>query len=72
MTVNNNAWILEGLTVSGNYLDSIPVEGKVTLSRVKYGGKVSHHVQLFKPVNVYGAIRDVVILDHDQIQNVRG
>ena len=61
---NLNQWILEGLTVTGLYLDSIPVEGKVSLSRVKYGGKVSHHVQLSTPIDVYGSSRDRVILDH--------
>ena len=66
-----STWHLEGLTVKGRYLDSIPVEGKVTLSRVKYGGKVAHHVTLNKPIVVYGATRDTVILDHDQIEQVR-
>ena len=72
MSINNTAWVLEGLTVTGLYLDSIPVTGKITLSRVKYGGTVSHHLQLDKPVNVYGAMRDTVILDNHQIQSVRG
>lgn len=70
--LHQNNWVLEGLTVTGLYLDSIPVKGKVTLSRVKYGGKASHHVQLFEPVNVYGALRDVVILDNEQVQTVKG
>ena len=69
---NLNQWILEGLTVTGLYLDSIPVEGKVSLSRVKYGGKVSHHVQLIKPIDVYGSSRERVILDHEQIKTVKG
>lgn len=69
---NNTAWVLEGLTVTGLYLDSIPVTGKITLSRVKYGGAITHHLQLDKPVNVYGVIRDSVILENHQIQNVRG
>jgi hypothetical protein len=65
-------WVLEGLTVTGLYLDDIPVQGVVSLSRVKYGGEVSHHVQLDKPIEVYGALRDTVILDHKQIQTVKG
>ncbi len=65
-------WVLEGLTVTGLYLDDIPVQGVVSLSRVKYGGEVSHHVQLDKPIKVYGALRDTVILDHKQIQTVKG
>ncbi len=72
MSQNNTAWILEGLTVTGLYLDDIPVQGVVSLSRVKYGGEVSHHVQLDKPIEVYGALRDTVILDNHQIQTVRG
>ncbi len=72
MSQNNTAWILEGLTVTGLYLDDIPVQGVVSLSRVKYGGEVSHHVQLDKPIEVYGALRDTVILDNHQIQTVKG
>ena len=71
MSQNNTAWVLEGLTVTGLYLDSIPITGKITLSRVKYGGGVSHHVKLDKPVCVYGVMRDNVILDNHQIQNVK-
>ena len=63
-------WDLEGLIVSGTYLDEIFVQGKVTLSRVAYGGDIHHHVKLDKPINVYGAIRDTVILDHKQITQV--
>jgi len=74
MSVKTNctAWVLEGLTVTGLYLGSIPVEGKIRLSRVKYGGKVSHHLDLIKPVEVYGALRDSVILDNDEILTIKG
>jgi len=65
-----NQWCLEGLTVTGLYLDLFPVKGRVELSRVQYGGEVSHHIQLEKPINVYGAFRDRVILMHKDIETV--
>jgi hypothetical protein len=65
-------WCLEGLTVSGLYLGSIPVKGKVDLSRVEYGGEVSHHVQLESPINIYGEMRERVILMHKHISSIRG
>lgn len=63
-------WNLEDLKVSAVYLGDIPVTGRVTLSRVKYGGDISHHVKLDSPINIYGAVRDVVIIDHKHIQTV--
>ncbi len=63
-------WNLEGLNVSATYLDTFSVTGKVTLSRVKYGGTVTHHVSLDKPINVYGAIREVVIIEHQDVHQV--
>jgi hypothetical protein len=63
-------WNLEGLNVRGMYLDTFEVRGKVNLSRVKYGGEVSHHVTLDTPINVYGTMRDVVILDHKNVAQV--
>lgn len=64
-------WNLEGLSVRGTYLDSFKVSGKVELSRVKYGGEVSHHVVLDEPIEVFGAVRDRVILDHKYVESVR-
>ena len=43
-------WNLEGMCVSGMYMGEFPVTGVVTLSRVQYGGEVSHHVELETPV----------------------
>lgn len=63
-------WILEKMKVSGKYMGEFPVTGRVRLSRVKYGGGVCHHVKLDNPIMVYGAERDVVILDHTQIELV--
>lgn len=64
-------WNLEGLTVTGKYLGTIPVTGRVVLSRVKYGGEVSHHIVLESPITVYGAVRDRVILEHGFVSSVR-
>lgn len=65
-------WDLEGMTVSGKYMGEFPVTGKVRLSRVKYGGWVTHHVDLDTPIEVYGSIRDSVILNQHDIEQVRG
>jgi hypothetical protein len=63
-------WVLEGLRVEGMYMDEIPVSGRVELSRVKYGGVVSHHVVLDEPTMVYGRVRDRIILDHEEVTRV--
>ena len=63
-------WNLEGLTVRGSYMGEFPVSGTVELSRVKYGGGVCHHIKLDECVNVYGATRDRVILNHSEINQV--
>ena len=65
-------WNLEGMQVVGMDMNDITVSGTVDLSSVKYGGEVSHHVVLDSPINVYGAIRERVILNHSEIVQVRG
>lgn len=69
---SKNMWNLEGMTVSGLYMGEhkFPVKGKVELSRVAYGGEVKHHVALEEPIEVYGALRDRVILNHGHVQRV--
>jgi hypothetical protein len=74
-------WNLEGMRVKGLYLSGdVPVTGKVTLSRVEYGGNVSHHVKLDKGFQWRGSTKkvivsreagDVVIVDHKYITEVR-
>lgn len=61
---------LDGRRVTGMYMSEYPVSGIVRLSRVKYGGGMSHHVTLNSPINVYGAVRDSVILDANEILGV--
>jgi hypothetical protein len=65
-------WNLEGMKVEGTYLDQFKVRGRVTMSRVKYGGGVSHHIELDTPMTIYGLERDRLILDHQDITRVRG
>ena len=52
------------------YMGEFPVAGVVRLSRVKYGGVVSHHVELDKPIKVYNAMRDRVILDEPEVKGI--
>ena len=62
-------WNLEGLTVRGEYF-GVPVEGVVTLSRVKFGGTVQHTVDLFFPITIFGAERTSVLLDANEVVHV--
>lgn len=64
-------WILEGMRVTGKYLREYPVTGVVELSRVAYGGYVKHTVVLDNPIEIYGSIRDRVILNHFEIETVK-
>jgi len=63
-------WNLENLRVTGNYMGMFPIAGKVTESRVKYGGSISHTVALDNPITVFGAIRDRVLLDNWEIEKI--
>jgi hypothetical protein len=63
-------WNLENLRVSGKYMDEFPITGKVRVSRIKYGGGVSHHIDLDTPINVYGSIRESVVVNHSDIEQV--
>ena len=63
-------WNLEGLRINGLYMGLFPISGKVDLSRVQYGGEVSHHIVLDEPIKVYGAIRDRIILEHKFVNRV--
>ena len=64
-------WILEGMQVTGKYIGDYPVSGRVELSRVAYGGEVKHTVVLDNPIEVYGAKRWRVILNHSDIETVK-
>ena len=74
------SWNLEGLAVEGLYLSGdVKVRGVVTRSRVKYGGIISHHVELdhgfewkgdTNKVLVSRKAGETVILDHEYITRV--
>lgn len=68
-------WNLEGERINATYLGDIPVSGEVTLSRVKYGGGVSHHVRLdheIKDLSIHRSAGDTVIVDHRDVTRVFG
>lgn len=69
-------WNLEGERVKATYLGDIPVIGTVRLSRVKYGGGVSHHIILEEGFEAYANIRrkagDGVLVDHEEIVQCLG
>ena len=64
-------WNLEGLHVTGTYMGEFPVSGRVESSRVKYGGGVQHTVVLDETIQVYSAVRDRVLLNHENVNRVR-
>jgi len=63
-------WNLEGRIVRGKYAGLVQVRGTVLESRVAYGGRVKHHVELIEPVEVYGAKRYSVLVNHEEVENV--
>jgi hypothetical protein len=64
------SWNREGQQVAGIYLKSFTVIGTVENSRVKYGGTVQHTVQLAQPVEIFGTIRDRILLDEGDLLTV--
>lgn len=64
-------WNLEGLHVTGMYMGDFPCSGRVESSRVKYGGGIQHAVVLDQPLQVYSAVRERVLLDHEHVVRVR-
>ena len=61
---------LDGMRTIGMYMGDYPVSGTVRWSRVKYGSGMSHHVTLDNPINVFGAVRDSVILNENEVAGV--
>ena len=62
-------WNKEGQRVAGVYLGAYTVSGVVTESRVRYGGTVQHTVKLDQPVEVFGRIAEVLLLDDNDLFN---
>lgn len=65
-------WDLEGMEVTGKYMEEFPFTGIVRLSRVAYGGGIKHHIDLDTPIEAYGSVRDSIIVKHCDIEKVRG
>ncbi len=66
-------WNLEGMTVVGFYMGEIPVRGLCTLSRVKYGGGISHHITLDNGYDAGYTKREAgegIILNHRDVDRV--
>jgi hypothetical protein len=61
------SWNKEGQRVAGVYLNAYTVQGLVTESRVKYGGKVQHTVQLDQPLQIFGRTAEVLLLDEQEL-----
>jgi len=69
-------WNLEGMQIEGTYLDVVEVSGRVTHSRVAYGGGVEHLVKIDNGFSaVGGRVRrdagEVIIVEHKYITGVR-
>lgn len=63
-------WNLENQYITGKYLGEFPFTGKVRLSRAAYGGGIKHHIDLVEPITVYGAVRDSIIIGHENVETV--
>ncbi len=66
-------WNLQGMTVVGHYMGDIPVRGLCTLSRVKYGGGISHHITLDEGFDAGFTKREAgegIILDNQDVERV--
>lgn len=64
------SWNLEGSLVSGVYLEKNHVSGRVVESRVAYGGRVQHTVELNHAMNFFGIDRTHVILYTEELTSV--
>jgi len=64
------SWNLEGKRVNGFYMGQFPYTGMVVESRVKYGGQVQHTVQVDAPFEVYGSVRDRVLVSTTEINRI--
>ena len=71
----SHGWKLEGMYVEATYCGDIPVCGVVAHSRVAYGGRVEHHIELEHGINWQNKIvrpkGDVVIVDHSTITRIK-
>lgn len=55
-------WDRTDQIIQGKYL-GIPFCGIVRRSRVKYGGRVQHAVDLFEEIEIVGVLRDSILIE---------
>lgn len=60
-------WNREGEDVEFKYKKSIPCSGKISSSRVLYGGNVQHTVMLDSPVQIHGYSRNIVCVQETDL-----
>ena len=60
-------WNREGQEVTFLYKRSVPCSGKITSSRVLYGGDVQHTVMLDVPTEIRGYVRNVVCVQESDL-----
>jgi hypothetical protein len=63
-------WNLEGMVIWARYMGEFDVCGRVESSRVKYGGEVQHTIVLAEPVEIYGQMRDRLLIEHKYVTRV--
>lgn len=57
----------EGQFVLGKYYGN-EFSGTVTLSRVKYGGRIQHTVELLFPIEVHSEILEIVLCNEEELE----
>lgn len=67
MQYRQASWNLHGKWVTGMYLEEHEFEGVVTHSKIGYRGQVQHVVLLDEPIEVNECIREVLVMDDDEI-----
>jgi hypothetical protein len=61
------SWNREGNLICGNYMGIFPYAGRVTESRVKYGGSVLHTVKLSPPIQVFGEVYETILVNEEEL-----
>jgi len=58
-------WDLTGKIIHGIYLKKYRYSGKVVISRVAYGGRIKHTVELFEPITIFGEQRTRIVIEQE-------
>lgn len=62
------SWDREGQSVSFKYLDTFPVSGKVSSSRVMYGGDVQHNIELDELTKIWNSVRNYLLVRESELR----